>query len=118
MENEPEVKILSQSPDRGNLTPKRQGYVGREASSRELYADPHREGGLKEAIGAWWSKRKRSAVKRVRLASRSSATKPCFCRRRMRIGARVTTKFVSSYPARSAGFRTRGRPTERENPDQ
>ena len=41
MNNEPEVKVLSQGPNRGNLTPRRQGHVGREArrgNDANLYA--------------------------------------------------------------------------------
>lgn len=67
MSNEPEVKILNQGPDRGNLTPRRQGHVGgKPAQAAMPGCTPSftARACLKEAIGVLWSKRKRSAVKR------------------------------------------------------
>ena len=106
------MKILSQSPDRGNLTPRRQGHVGREASRRgraRLYAGPHREGGSERSrrcVEVQAKAKRRKA--RLHRASRPAATMPRFCRRCSRIGAGVSTKFGLPYPTRSAGPRSRG----------
>ncbi len=84
MGNQSEVKVLSQSPDRGNLTPRWQGHVWREASEgREvaLYTVLHREGVSERSRRCAWvqakAKRRKAVLHRV---SRSSATKPYFGR--------------------------------------
>jgi hypothetical protein len=52
MTNRPEVKILTQSPDRGNLIPKRQGHGSGapDQAEREAWKSPER-GCLMEVIG-------------------------------------------------------------------
>jgi hypothetical protein len=58
MTNEQEVKVQTRGPDRGNPTPRRQGLCrgAPRLSGREANAQRPARDGLKEVIGAWWSR--------------------------------------------------------------
>src|SRR6266496_4029248 len=92
-----EVEVLSWGPDRGNPTSMRQGrgpeWTGRSAGAVGWCWRASVRAGLKEAVGAWWS---RTRVKRRKASlggvSWLVAAKPDSCWCRGRIGDGITAK--------------------------
>jgi len=115
-----EVEVLSWGPDRGNPTLMRQGR-GPELTGRLAGAAGWRwwasvRAGLKEAVGAWWS---RTRVKRRKASlggvSWPVAAKPDSCWCRGRIGDGITRNLIDlPWEICWAPRRRLGRPEESE----
>jgi len=100
------VAILTQGPDRGNLTLTRQGRRHGEPCRSGVFVPlaPAR-GRLEEAIGGEPFRVERSAVRLVRWVSRPTAMKPSFGWYRTSSGDGAVPMSARSYPERSDGPR-------------
>lgn len=95
MTHEQEVKVQTRGPDGGNPTLMRQGLRATE--------------GPVEAVGAWPSRARAKRRKAYEVGRAGPWRLTQFPSEPVRMGDGMVTKFVESYPVRSAGPRAQAR---------